>query len=188
MKYTIVEHYLTPNIFTRSRRRIRRVNALVVHWTGSPGGTNTGLYRWFNETSPAEGRYGSAHYGIDAQSIFAFIPEEEVAYHVGSKSYTDYAKRRFCDQYPNEYSLGVELNPINAEGYFQDEVLDRAVDLFAALCDRYDLDPMHDIIRHYDVTGKLCPKIFVDAEAEFEAFKERIENLWEKSVDTIPGG
>ena len=43
----------------------------------------------------------------------------------------------------------------------------------AWLCGKYNLDK-DGIIRHYDVTGKKCPKYFVDHEDAWEQFKEDV--------------
>ena len=47
-----------------------------------------------------------------------------------------------------------------ADGKFTDETYDSLVKLTAWLCKQLDLSPK-DVIRHYDVTGKACPKYFV---------------------------
>ena len=44
-----------------------------------------------------------------------------------------------------------------ADGKFTDETYDSLVKLTAWLCKQLDLSPK-DVIRHYDVTGKACPK------------------------------
>ena len=36
-------------------------------------------------------------------------------------------------------------------------------------------NPDKDIIRHYDVTGKECPKYFVDYENEWNLFKAQVK-------------
>lgn len=43
------------------------------------------------------------------------------------------------------------------------------------MCIRWGLDPQHGgLIRHYDVTGKGCPKYFVDYPATWEQFKKDV--------------
>ena len=32
-----------------------------------------------------------------------------------------------------------------------------------------------DVIRHYDITGKICPKYFVEDEAAWEKFREDVK-------------
>jgi N-acetylmuramoyl-L-alanine amidase CwlA len=51
---------------------------------------------------------------------------------------------------------------------------------------KFDLDS-EDVIRHYDVTGKLCPKYYVEHEDAWEQFKvdldDYIEEYGEKVVE-----
>ena len=49
------------------------------------------------------------------------------------------------------------------------------MNLCAYLCVEFDLKP-DDIIRHYDVTGKICPKYFVDHPEEWETFHKDVKN------------
>lgn len=44
------------------------------------------------------------------------------------------------------------------------------VTLTAWLCFKFDLTE-EDVIRHYDITGKICPKYFVDHEEKWDQFK-----------------
>ena len=44
----------------------------------------------------------------------------------------------------------------------------------------YDLGP-EDVIRHYDVTGKDCPRYFVQHEDAWEAFRADVGKALEKS-------
>ena len=53
------------------------------------------------------------------------------------------------------------------------------VKLTAFLCDKYDLTA-DDVIRHYDVTGKNCPKYFVENEAAWQIFKEDVDAALKK--------
>ena len=41
------------------------------------------------------------------------------------------------------------------------------VELTAWLCREFRLDPEEDVIRHYDVTGKLCPLYYVEHPEEW---------------------
>jgi N-acetylmuramoyl-L-alanine amidase CwlA len=58
-------------------------------------------------------------------------------------------------------------------GIFNAETYASLVSLTAALCVEFDLKKK-DIIRHYDITGKLCPLYFVEHEDAWEAFKEDV--------------
>ena len=38
-----------------------------------------------------------------------------------------------------------------------------------------------DVIRHYDITGKICPKYFVDDEAAWKRFKQDVKEMLEET-------
>lgn len=52
--------------------------------------------------------------------------------------------------------------------------------LSAWLCMKFDLDE-DDIIRHYDVTGKNCPKYFVEDEKAWEQFRKDVGEALKKA-------
>ena len=54
------------------------------------------------------------------------------------------------------------------------------VELTAWLCEKFNLTE-EDIIRHYDITGKICPKYFVDDEKAWEQFKQDVKKVLEES-------
>ena len=45
--------------------------------------------------------------------------------------------------------------------------------LTAFLCSKFNLTE-NDVIRHYDITGKDCPKYFVENEAAWETFRSDV--------------
>ena len=59
-----------------------------------------------------------------------------------------------------------------------------AADLVKLLMKKYNV-PVERVIRHYDVTGKVCPKPFVDDEKAWETFKERLADNMEKRYNKI---
>ena len=64
-------------------------------------------------------------------------------------------------------------------GIFNKKTYQSMVDLCAWLCLKFDLDE-NDVIRHYDVTGKICPKYFVENEDAWRKFKSDIGTKIEK--------
>ena len=57
----------------------------------------------------------------------------------------------------------------DTSGRFTQETYDALVELVSWLCQLYGLE-QEDVIRHYDVTGKLCPKYYVDHPDAWDAF------------------
>jgi len=172
--------YLTRNPYSRPGTPLAsRVKALAVHWTGNPGTgarQNRDYFESLKAQRPGESgsRFASAHYicGLRGE-IIQCIPETETAYHAGAKEYTPQARSRLGAA-PNECTLGVELCHPTETGEFTQETLAAAVQLCADICARYGLNPRADILRHYDITYKVCPRWFVDNPAAFENFLRQV--------------
>lgn len=160
---TITQMPCNPGNYTA--RRTAAIRYIVIHYTGAPGtARNCGTY--FGR----EGDIGaSAHYFVDAHNVIQSVPDTGRAWHCGAPAYRHPECR-------NDNSLGVELccSP-NGDGTwrFAPETLDNAVLLVRALMEQYRIDVDH-IVRHYDVTGKVCPEPFVRDTAQWEAFRARL--------------
>jgi N-acetylmuramoyl-L-alanine amidase CwlA len=168
----ITERFLTPNTYSRPQYALNTVDAFVVHWVENPRTTAMFNRNWWellkNGMKDSKGNYiyGSAHYAIDPETIIQCIPLNETARHIET-----------LGKYTNMNTIGIELCHIDWEGRFDPRTLDKAVDLLKFLCDRFKKDPKDDIIRHFDASGKLCPKWFIDHPEDFELFKGRIYGL-----------
>ena len=64
-------------------------------------------------------------------------------------------------------------------GKFYDSTYESLVELCAYFCTEFKLKP-EDVIRHYDVTGKICPKYFVDHEDAWDQFHKDVEQAMKK--------
>ena len=64
-------------------------------------------------------------------------------------------------------------------GKFTDATYRSLVQLTAWLCAKYDLTA-DQVIRHYDVTGKICPKYFVEDEDAWVEFRRNVQDALEK--------
>ena len=74
----------------------------------------------------------------------------------------------------NRDTISIEVCHPDDTGKFTDASYDRLVELTTWLCQVYGLDSSH-VIRHYDVTGKECPRYFVQHEDAWEQFKLDVE-------------
>lgn len=175
------EDFLTPNEFSRPGAEMKQVQAIVVHYTGNPGQSAAGLRAYFEGLKDARKRMASSHYAVDWRETIYMVPKREVAWHGGSgqewpKGYTDFAKEMFND-YPNYHTIGIETCHRDETGYFDPSTLHNLRGLCAILCHDLDLDPCEELIRHHDLTGKLCPKWFVDHEDAWERFRVSVKEL-----------
>jgi N-acetylmuramoyl-L-alanine amidase len=167
---------LTVNPFSRPGKKLEGVKALVIHWVANAGSTAKQNRDYFESLkgqplNNAGARFASAHFiaGISGE-VVQCLPTEEMAYHAGAKTYTPKALGRL-GHYPNNCTVGIELCHPAADGKFTDETLQAAAELCALLCVQFGLDPLRDIWTHHGITGKNCPKRFVEHPEEFEDFK-----------------
>jgi len=172
----IQKNLLTVNQFSRPGKKLSGVKAIVIHWVGNTGSTALQNRNYFESLKTQFGddsniRYASAHFivGIDGE-VIQCIPCEEMAYHVGAKSYTPDALSKLGN-YPNDCTIGIELCHPTDDGRFSPTTLLTAAELCALLCIQFGLDPLKDIWTHHGITGKNCPKWFVDHPEKFESFK-----------------
>ena len=158
--------------------RGKEVKYIVVHYTAGDGDTarDNGIYFQRNEVG------ASAHWFVDETMAVASVPEQFIAWHCGGAAYVHPECR-------NSNSIGVELcsrRDQDGEFYFLPETVDNAVELIRELMEKYDVPPER-VIRHYDVTNKICPAPFVGVGIEdWKEFKEEITMKRYNTVTELP--
>ena len=141
----------------------------MIHWTAN---TNKGAdavanRNYFNTTN----NWASTHYIVDDKQIIRCLPDDEIGYHMGSSKYTRLADDIREGKYsPNYFLLGIEMC-VNKDGDW-DKTYNATVELAAYLLRKHGLT-VEDIYRHYDITGKDCPKMLLEEEA-WSNFKVRV--------------
>jgi N-acetylmuramoyl-L-alanine amidase len=177
----IKDCFLTKNTYSRPGVLLKSVKGIVVHWVANPGTSAMANRNYFEGLkdqrpglAPDKYRYASAHYiiGIDGE-VVRCVPDTEVCYHVGAETYTSEAMRRLSG-YPNNCTVGIELCHPKADGKFSNATLQACRELVSSLLRKYGLGK-DDIWRHFDVTGKVCPKYFVEHTDEWDTFRASIE-------------
>ena len=162
--------------------RASAVKYIVVHYTAGR-----------NDTAQDNGSYfareqvgASAHYFVDETTIVRSVPEDYVAWHCGGSVY-------YHDRCRNGNSIGVEIcSKYRDGGYsFAPEAAALAQEWIRKLMQKYDI-PVERVIRHWDVTHKICPAPFVGAgQAAWEKFKgglnvyQNMEQVPEWAKDSI---
>ncbi len=184
----IAERLLSKNQFSRPGTLLHGVRAVAVHYVQNPGQSPEGVWRYFEDlkrqkiSDHGAPRYASAHYivGMTGQ-IFRVVPEGEVAYHCGGRSYTPEAKEYFGDyctdphKSPNLCAIGIEMCHPDTSGLPTPATASASQLLIRDICSRYGLNPAVALWRHYDITGKLCPLWYVDHPSEWARFREAVE-------------
>ena len=142
---------------------LSRIKYIVVHYTGNNGDTALANTNYFKSY-----RGASAHYFVDENNIYQSIEDKNIAWHCGANSY----KHPYCR---NSNSIGVELcSYIIGDKYaFKPKTVDNAVWLVKELIAKYNV-PITNVLRYYDVTGKLCPEPYVRDSKYWNEFKTRL--------------
>lgn len=137
----IKEMLLTHN---RPYTKRSKTTAIAVHYVGNAGSSAIGNRNYFQNTSTSV----SSHYIIGLEGeIIRCIPEDEVSW---------------CTNQANSYTISIECCHPSSDGIFNDKTYNSLVELCADICKRWNLNPLKNgIIRHFDVTGKVCPRGFV---------------------------
>lgn len=150
---------LTPNEFSRPQTKLKNVKGVVVHYTANPGTDSLQNRNYFENLKSSRTTKASSHFVIGLQGdIVQCIPTSEVAYASNER---------------NEDTISVEVCHPDETGKFNKKSYHSLVKLVAYLVCEYDLE-YEDILRHYDVTGKNCPKYFVEHEDKWDNFKRDV--------------
>ena len=168
----IIDKLLTINSYSRSGEKQGKIQYIVIHWVANPGSSAIGNRNYFNSLATSHKTSASSHYiiGLNGE-IIKCIPEDEVAFHSGSYSM-------------NRKSIGIETCHPDWEGKFAESTYNSLVELCADICRREGLT-INDIIRHYDVTGKECPRYYVRNESEWIKFKNDVANKLGQATTNI---
>lgn len=126
-------------------------------------------------------RYGSAHAVIGLHGeVRQLIPYDEIAYHAGGQTYQSYWMDRYpqychnkANSTPNHATIGIELCHPTETGEFNHLTEAAAVGLGLALMGQYTLG-WPDNYRHYDITGKVCPRFWVHSEEAWQRFRAKL--------------
>lgn len=152
----IQQQYIAEDGHSRTGLEMRRVNDIVIHYVANPGSTAQGNRDYFNSSQSTV----SSHFvvGLDGE-VIQCVPLNEQSSASNNR---------------NGDTVSIEVCHPDSSGKFKDVTYARLVELTAWLCNEFGLSERH-VIRHYDVTGKNCPKYFVENEAAWEQFRRDVD-------------
>lgn len=156
---------LTVNEYSRPGVVLEEVNGIVVHYTANPGTSAMANRNYFEGLKDSHAAKVSSHFiiGIEGE-VVQCIPCAEWAYASNER---------------NGDTISIECCIPDESGAFTERTYDSLVELVSWLCFRYGLTE-EDLLRHYDVTGKSCPKYFVEQPDAWDAFREDVADYMEK--------
>lgn len=162
-----INKLLTP--YNYANGYLSRIKYIVIHYVGALGGAEANCKYYASQYIGA-----SAHYFVGfSGEIWQSVEDQNIAWHCGAKKYVHPDCR-------NNNSLGIELCVRNKgsladnsrDWYFEDATVQAAIILTKDLMTKYNI-PADHVIRHHDVTGKICPNPYVynHTKHTWDAFK-----------------
>lgn len=141
---------------SRRGEELEAVRDIVIHYVGNPGTTARQNRDYFsNEDSDV-----SAHFVVGLEGeIIQCIPLTEKSSATNER---------------NKDTISIEVCHPDETGAFQEASYASLVKLTTWLCEVTGLSDSH-VIRHYDVTGKLCPLYYVEHEDAWEQFLQDVK-------------
>ena len=148
---------LTPNEYSRPQIPLEDIGGIVIHYTANPGTTAQENRNYFEGLKDTGATYASSHFVIGLEGeIIQCLPSSEISY---------------ASNFRNSDTLSIECCHPDDSGQFTDATYEALVQLTAWLCENFQV-PADQVIRHYDGTGKECPKYFVDHPDAWEQFRQ----------------
>ncbi len=152
---------LTVNPYSRPGTQTEQIRNIVVHYVANPGSTAQQNRDYFEGLKDTGETSSSSNFVIGLEGeIIQCVPTWEIAW---------------ASNEANSTSVSIELCHPTEAGEFTDETYESLVHLSAWLCEKFDLTS-EDILRHYDITEKMCPLYFVENEDEWVQFKKDVNN------------
>ena len=152
----VEQQFISEDGRSRSGMKLRHVNDIVIHYVGNAGSTAQANRDYFESDKSTV----SSHFVVGLQGeVIQCVPLDEWSAASNNR---------------NKDTISIEVCHPAEDGKFNDVTYARVVELTAWLCDEFGLDEQ-DVIRHHDVTGKLCPLYYVEHEDAWEQMKKDIK-------------
>lgn len=156
----VEEQLIHKHTTARTGIVLEDINNIVIHYVGNPNTTAENNRNYFDNPTTTV----SSHFVVGLQGeIIQCVPIYE---------------RSAASNHRNKDTISIETCHPDESGKFNEATYNSLVKLTAYLCYEFDLKA-DDVIRHYDVTGKICPKYYVENESEWNNFKKDVE----KAID-----
>lgn len=147
--------YIEPGNPSRSGRKLFAADDIVIHYVGNPMSTAQNNRDYFASWNSSV----CSHFvvGLEGEIIMCLpLNEQSIA-----------SNQRNID------TISIEVCHPDETGKFNDATYDSLLTLTAWLLDVCHLDSTN-VIRHYDITGKDCPRYFVQHEDAWRRFLEDV--------------
>ena len=152
----IQQNFIELDGHSRTGREMTKVHDIVIHYVANPGSSAKANRDYFNSSQSNV----SSHFVVGLQGeVIQCVPLDEESSASNER---------------NRDTISIEVCHPDSSGQFNGETYGTLVQLTAWLCGQLRLDE-DDLIRHYDITGKLCPKYYVENPEAWEQFREDVK-------------
>ncbi len=174
-----ISELLTKINYRAAHRSFDDIDYITVHYTATPGDTAKGECQAFLDVY----RAASAHYFVDGGGAWRCVMDRDISWHCGNDIYY----HDFCR---NSNSIGIEMcclkgDPSNASSaydsdwYFSEQTMENTAKLVRELMMRYGI-PLENVVRHNDISHKVCPAPFVN---DFSAWQKFLGQISQNKTD-----
>lgn len=139
----------------------------MIHYTGNDGDTDENNGNYFKNNNIK----ASAHDFVDSDSVTHSVDYKNIAWHCGDDVY-------YHPHCRNSNSIGIEICDDNYNGliYPSSKTIENALLLTQRLMEKYGI-PKKNVLRHWDVTHKICPSYWCGSTEKDKRWKEE---FWDK--------
>lgn len=166
---TITDSLIPKNKYNRPGTK-STPKRICVHYTGDCGKNTDRLVAYWKNVAAGVFKdtplaWTSAQYivGLNGE-VVRCIPDNEIAYAAANQ---------------NADTIHIEVCYKRQSGAFEEKSIAALGELVRSLMKKYAI-PAGKVVRHYDLTGKLCPAYYVD-EARWNTLHERITSVQKSS-------
>ena len=140
----------------RTGAHLKDIKNIVIHYVGNAGTTAQNNRDYYNKLTTEV----SSHFviGLDGE-IIQCVPLWE---------------KSAASNHRNKDTISIEVCHPDKTGKFTTESYNSVIKLTSWLCNNFDLDEK-DIIRHYDITEKICPKYYVENPDAWKQLKKDVK-------------
>ena len=159
-------------------RPLSAIKYIVIHYTANKWDSAKSNLNYFKNNVVK----ASANYFVDSKTIGISVPDEIYAWHCGGglQGSGGHKWHGICN---NWNSIGIEIcDDVNDGKVMPTEAaLRNAQELTAELMHKYNI-PIENVIRHWDVTGKICPAYFI-GDANTDTGKAWLK--WKEGIEVV---
>lgn len=147
---------LDENCNSRNGKKLETVRSVVVHYVANPGSTAMNNRDYFAQDDTVV----NSHFVVGLEGeVVQCLPLYE---------------QSVSSNWRNPDIISIEVCHPDETGKFNEATMEALIKLTAWLCEEFELEA-EDVIRHYDVTGKMCPLYYVENEDAWEEFLEKVD-------------